>query len=430
MKDQINTIRTALTKRGWATEKEAAEALTALTQLEAMVGEQKPVAYAIFAENGNIRLWSTESQHVKRIAQEKGLSLVPLYAAPVAQPQAEPKCECDATMDTFCEVCTEYRKWEQPQAEEVPTIYVSRGQLENLKPDPEDEAGTYLPVRKTPKGKFTHPLFAAPQQAEVTKTVATHDDTDLIEQMLEALRSCSGVPHWPALIPTINAARKRLETPQQAEAVPKFVWGYAVRNPKEPGVPHKLAHYKTQADAHACQFYCAEIIPLVAAAPQQAEVTKTVATHDDTDLIEQMLEALRSCSGVPHWPALIPTINAARKRLETPQQAEAVPPGYVLVPKRMTKAMEYVTEQEDWTWGDLLAAAEAITEAEYSEMAQAEAVPSDVVRDAMVVAGARVLNQRAAEACGVNADDHWAIYAEDFKDDVRAVLAAAQGEKP
>lgn len=56
----------------------------------------------------------------------------------------------------------------------------------------------------------------------------------------------------------------------------------------------------------------------------------------------------------------------------------------------------------------------------------AQAVPSE----SAVVAGARVLNQRAAESCGVNADDQWAIYAEDFKDDVRAVLAAAQGEKP
>lgn len=56
---------------------------------------------------------------------------------------------------------------------------------------------------------------------------------------------------------------------------------------------------------------------------------------------------------------------------------------------------------------------------------QAEAVPSDEA----VVAGARVLNQRAAASCGINADDQWALYAEDFKNDVRAVLAAAQGAK-
>lgn len=88
MKDQINTIREALTAALSDDQpyiEACKQALTALSELEAMVGEQEPVAYAIFAENGNIRLWSTESQHVKRIAQEKGLSLVPLYAAPVAQ---------------------------------------------------------------------------------------------------------------------------------------------------------------------------------------------------------------------------------------------------------------------------------------------------------------------------------------------------------
>lgn len=51
-------------------------------KVEALTKPQEPVAYAIFAENGNIRLWSTEPQHVKRIAQEKGLQLVKLYTHP------------------------------------------------------------------------------------------------------------------------------------------------------------------------------------------------------------------------------------------------------------------------------------------------------------------------------------------------------------
>lgn len=41
------------------------------------------------------------------------------------------------------------------------------------------------------------------------------------------------------------------------------------------------------------------------------------------------------------------------------------PNGMVLVPKRMTAAMRHVTDQEGWTWEDLLASAEAITESEY-----------------------------------------------------------------
>lgn len=42
----------------------------------------EPVAYAVFAENGNIRVWATEPQHVKRIAAEQGLKLVKLYTHP------------------------------------------------------------------------------------------------------------------------------------------------------------------------------------------------------------------------------------------------------------------------------------------------------------------------------------------------------------
>jgi hypothetical protein len=49
--------------------------------------------------------------------------------------------------------------------------------------------------------------------------------------------------------------------------------------------------------------------------------------------------------------------------------------------------------------------------------------------DEMVVAGARVLNERQADACGVDRDDQWAIYSDDFKADARAMLEAAHGIK-
>ena len=65
--------------------------MTTLEQAASQRGAQEPVAYAIFAENGNIRLWATEPQHVKRIAAEQGLSLVKLYAAP--QPAPAPLSE-------------------------------------------------------------------------------------------------------------------------------------------------------------------------------------------------------------------------------------------------------------------------------------------------------------------------------------------------
>ena len=49
--------------------------------------------------------------------------------------------------------------------------------------------------------------------------------------------------------------------------------------------------------------------------------------------------------------------------------------------------------------------------------------------DEMVVAAARMLNERQADACGVDRDDQWAIYCDDFKADARAMLAAAHGIK-
>ena len=49
--------------------------------------------------------------------------------------------------------------------------------------------------------------------------------------------------------------------------------------------------------------------------------------------------------------------------------------------------------------------------------------------DEMVVSAARVLNERQADACGVDRDDQWAIYSDDFKADARAMLEAAHGIK-
>lgn len=44
------------------------------------------------------------------------------------------------------------------------------------------------------------------------------------QQALKALESCSGVPHWPALRPTINDLRQALEAEQQTEPVAWINW--------------------------------------------------------------------------------------------------------------------------------------------------------------------------------------------------------------
>ena len=40
----------------------------------------RPRAWALFAANGNYRLWSTEREEVERLAAEAGAPVVPLYA--------------------------------------------------------------------------------------------------------------------------------------------------------------------------------------------------------------------------------------------------------------------------------------------------------------------------------------------------------------
>lgn len=46
-----------------------------------------PRAWAVFGSNGNIRLWSTDTETARQCSSETGLPLVPLYSiddAPVA----------------------------------------------------------------------------------------------------------------------------------------------------------------------------------------------------------------------------------------------------------------------------------------------------------------------------------------------------------
>jgi hypothetical protein len=43
-----------------------------------------PIAFAVFADNGNIRLWGRDQEYVKTFAEQHWLDVVPLYAAPEA----------------------------------------------------------------------------------------------------------------------------------------------------------------------------------------------------------------------------------------------------------------------------------------------------------------------------------------------------------
>jgi len=47
---------------------------------------QEPVAWAVFADNGNIRIWSTIAEEVRTITKTQGLKISPLYTTPPAAP--------------------------------------------------------------------------------------------------------------------------------------------------------------------------------------------------------------------------------------------------------------------------------------------------------------------------------------------------------
>lgn len=60
-----------------------------------------------------------------------------------------------------------------------------------------------------------------------------------------------------------------------------------------------------------------------------------------------------------------------------------------------------------------------------SEVARLNAAPVQQVSVPDVSAMARILADRNADACNVNREDNWAIYGQDYIDDVTAMLAAA-----
>ena len=77
-------------------EKERDEALAELSALKAQqVGQEptvkdcltvQPVAYAVFAENGNIRIWCSDPIQAETLRQQYGAELRPLYTAPQPAP--------------------------------------------------------------------------------------------------------------------------------------------------------------------------------------------------------------------------------------------------------------------------------------------------------------------------------------------------------
>lgn len=74
-------------------------------------------------------------------------------------------------------------------------------------------------------------------------------------------------------------------------------------------------------------------------------------------------------------------------------QGAAVPVGYALVPMRMNREMERIVSDEDnWQWEDLLAAANAITESDYTAISRNEPT-DDEIRNSFTAYGVDLTGQ-------------------------------------
>ena len=70
--------------RQWYDERLVDKAITALQEVLAQP-QQEPVAWAIFTDAGNARMWSTFQPHLQKLADAEGLTITPLYTSPTAQ---------------------------------------------------------------------------------------------------------------------------------------------------------------------------------------------------------------------------------------------------------------------------------------------------------------------------------------------------------
>lgn len=78
---------------------------------------------------------------------------------------------------------------------------------------------------------------------------------------------------------------------------------------------------------------------------------------------------------------------------------------HVLVPLRMTRAMQDVVSEEDWSWAELLAAAEAVTEEEFTAAEQAK----PIMPQAAVVQQKPVNGEWVERWHGSKTDEGWSI---------------------
>lgn len=91
--------------------------------------------------------------------------------------------QCKALGERLADMVMRLRAAPQQEAQE-PALFVSPKQLAALTDpdDPEGEHGRYLPARKTSKGLFTQPLYAAPQPAPAPLSEMPYEKRKAIQE--------------------------------------------------------------------------------------------------------------------------------------------------------------------------------------------------------------------------------------------------------
>ena len=204
MKDQLKTIRHHL--EPLANNSGVRKALTALSELEAMVGQQEPVAWGVYwglppTQKNSVHFDKGSAQAVAN--QIKSATEVrPLYAAPPAQQQYEAGDMASAHNDGFRAGVASVAQ--QPQAEAHKPLFADliaqhpglRGELKAMDEQPQAEAVhcTRADLDRAYSAGLVEGERLAPQQAEAVPPGYVLVPVEPTQTMIDAMQSSGWMP--------------------------------------------------------------------------------------------------------------------------------------------------------------------------------------------------------------------------------------------
>jgi len=154
MKDQINSIRRAVemaTPHYQADTERFKQALTALSELEAMAGSQEPVAWAVYwglpPTRKNSVHFDKESAQAVANQIKSATEVRPLYAAPVAQQPSKATLEKLRAWETNGELID--RAWQVLQSQEQEIMRLEKMLAEERTQQPQAEVKTVYRLSPT-----------------------------------------------------------------------------------------------------------------------------------------------------------------------------------------------------------------------------------------------------------------------------------------